>query len=851
MFRAVDFVLALALLILLMPLFLLIAIAVMIDSPGNPFFLATRVGKGGRPFRMWKFRTMIRGGGGSNVTARKDPRVTRTGKFLRATKLDELPQFINVVLGDMSLVGPRPESPEFTNLYTPAQREVLNVRAGVTGRVQLAMSDESELIPEADADAFYVQHLMDRKIKADLEYLKIRSFGSDLYILLSTAAYVICTLFRAAASSLPAGLRSGIGALGGQWTVPLYLFCTAAAYWLAWLLRFDFQIPASERVLFLPGLAITTAAKLLVALWMGLYLERWWRYQGLADAARLLGMNIAGSLLSTVCIYSFARAEFSRSIYFLDLLVCILLTGGSRFFFRFVRELTTEWMPQPSAKGLLIYGAGAAGIELAREVRLNTSLGYKLIGFLDDDARKHGARLMGRPILGGGEEARRVTEQLKSAKHPVQEIVIAMPSAHPKQRRQALERARAAGVSCRILPGFGDLINGNISLARTRDIQVADLLSRPPVVLNPESAQKALRGKTVMVTGAAGSIGSELCAQLARFDLRRLIAFDVAESQLFALEEGLSGTLGGDRMVIEVGDIRDREHVKSVIDRYEVNTIFHAAAYKHVPMMERQVREAVRNNVLGTWIVAQAAWRGGVSDFVLISTDKAVRPTSIMGLTKRVAELLVSAARPAASGDSTRFLTVRFGNVLLSNGSVVPTFLKQIAAGGPVTVTHPRMERYFTTVQEAVQLILQALTIGRGSDIFLLDMGKPVRIVDLARKMIERAGLRLGEAIELTYTGIRPGERLMEELTLPGETFLATSNPKIRRYEGSVLSYDKIVPWVYALKRLLHNGENAELIRHMAELVPEYEGRAAAAEPHPVERSAFASAELVHRTSAG
>jgi FlaA1/EpsC-like NDP-sugar epimerase len=609
------------------------------------------------------------------------------------------------------------------------------------------------------------------------------------------------------------------------WTAIRQLSIVATSFWIAYLLRFDFVIPSSERHIFYAGLLITVSVKMLFCLLTGLELERLWPYQGFSELVRLLTTNVAWSVVSSLSIYAILGHEFPRSVYCLDLLVCVVLSGGARFGARFYREVRTGWKQAPGQKKLLIYGAGVAGITLLREIRNNPALGFQVIGFLDDDPRKKGAKLAGVPVLGSGDSAARVVENYKKRGEEIREIVVAMPSASGRHIRAAVANGRAAGVPCRIVPGLGELISGKLAVGAMREISVTDLLGREPVALDMESVRRAIFGRVVLVTGAAGSIGSELCNQLAQYMPDRLIAFDQAESQLFFLEAELRKKYPALSIVVEVGDIRHPLQVGQVIEEYKVDSVFHAAAYKHVPLMERQICEAVRNNVIGTWNLAQAAWRGGVSSFLLISTDKAVNPSSIMGLTKRVAELIVSAHRSSgARGTPTRFVSVRFGNVLVSNGSVVPIFEKQIAAGGPVTVTHPDMCRYFMTVQEAVQLVLKAGTMGQGSEIFVLDMGTPVKIVDLARNMITLAGFVPNEDIEIAFTGPRPGEKIFEELSLADENTVPTTHPEIRVFKGRQITFHELNPWISELQHLLWRRDSAAIIAHMSTLVPEYRG---------------------------
>lgn len=596
----------------------------------------------------------------------------------------------------------------------------------------------------------------------------------------------------------------------------------AVSYWAAALLRFDFSIPDRERSLLYEAFLIVAAVKGATFCAWHLQLDRWARYSGFSDLVSLLRANLLASLLACVAIYSLIGSEFSRSVCCLDLLVCILFSGGWRFVARFVHELRGAQHSNGNEKGLLVYGAGVAGLALTREIRSNIKLGYRVIGFLDDDFRKHGVQLLGLPVLGSGDQARRIVDACRARRSPVHEIAVSMPSASGRQIRAAVEKGRAAGVPCRIVPGLGELISGKLHVANDREVSVTDLLGREPVNLDLDNVRRAVSGRTVLVTGAAGSIGSELCKQIARLEPRELLALDQSESELFRLEGELRDLYPDLALSAEIGDIRDHSRMEAIID-HGVNMIYHAAAYKHVPVMERQVCEAARNNVIGTWNLAQAAWRSNVRRFLMISTDKAVNPSSVMGLTKRVAELIVSASRPTVGvGQPTRFVCVRFGNVLVSNGSVVPIFRKQIAAGGPVTVTHSDMRRYFMTVQEAVHLVLEASTMGQGSEVFMLDMGKPVKIVDLARKMITLAGLVPDEDIELRVVGVRPGEKLFEELAFEGEHLLPTSHNKIRIYKNRQVTFGELVPWISELQYLLWRNDPEGVISHLRTLVPEY-----------------------------
>jgi FlaA1/EpsC-like NDP-sugar epimerase len=606
----------------------------------------------------------------------------------------------------------------------------------------------------------------------------------------------------------------------------------SVALWAAFLLRFDFFIPAHDFDLFRRGLVIALVTKLLVFLVMHLDRERSWRYLGFTDMIRMIEANVCSSMAFAIATLVVIGSEFPRSVYVLDLLLCFFFTAGFSFAARLWGELAAS-RGELGTKGLVIYGAGVAGIGLAREIRDNPKLGYKVIGFLDDDPHKHRSTLMGLPVLGTGEDAIRIVASRRKSARPVDEIVVTMPSATGRQIRAALNRVSATGVRCRIVPGLGELISGKLAFGAGREISVADLLGRDPVKLEATEVRRSVAGKSVLVTGAAGSIGSELCRQLGEFAPRCLIILDQAESELFRVEAELRSKFPDLQLIPELADIRDPRRLDDIIRNYCVHSIFHAAAYKHVPIVERHICEGVRNNVLGTWNIVQAACRNHVSSFVMISTDKAVNPTSVMGLTKRVAELLVTARRFLSDRQDTRFVCVRFGNVLVSNGSVVPIFQKQIAAGGPVMVTHPEVQRYFMTVEEAVQLVLHASTMGKGSEIFVLEMGKPVRIVDLARKMITLVGFTPDEDIEIRFSGLRRGEKLFEELNLDAEQMLPTSYEKIKIFSGNRLAMQVLIPWVAELQHLVYLQNDRAVLEHMKTLVPEYQEDLGAARQEP------------------
>lgn len=608
----------------------------------------------------------------------------------------------------------------------------------------------------------------------------------------------------------------------------------------AFLLRFDFGLPRAEFAHLRIALLIAIPVKVLTFQMTGLQ-RGWWRVAGIGDIYRLAVANIAGSALLTCAVWLAVGPAFPRSVYVIDLLLCFLLTCDMRFAARILREVRTGLRSIPGGKGVLIYGAGAAGMTLVREIRSNPSLKLHVLGFLDDDPQKRHDAVMGIRILGTGREAGKVAARLRSRKRKVNEVIIAIPSATGKQMREAVANCRSAGLACKTIPGLGDILTNKVLSGQIREVSIGDLLGRESVHLEEDAIRKHLAGKSVLVTGGAGSIGSEICRQIAALGARKLIVFDQAESDLFRIELELRHLPSSAEIVIALGDIRDYKRVDDVIARHAVQLVFHAAAYKHVPMMEAHLFEAIRNNVFGTWNVVRAANRHSVSGFVMISSDKAVNPTSIMGTTKRVSELIVS----AMSGDQpgqTNFVSVRFGNVLGSNGSVIPLFQSQIASGGPVTVTHPDMRRYFMTTREAVQLVLQASTMGHGSETFVLDMGEPVRIVDLARNMIRLTGLEPDEDIDIRFVGLRPGEKLFEELVTGTDRVLPTRHEKIKICQTIKPNRERIITWLSVLEHLLAERDATAVKVHLRKLVPEYAGANSANAPQeaPLAENALA-----------
>jgi FlaA1/EpsC-like NDP-sugar epimerase len=595
------------------------------------------------------------------------------------------------------------------------------------------------------------------------------------------------------------------------WTAQIGIFALSGL--AAFLLRFDLNIPRGYR--WHLACALLTWIGVKIAVFRLAKLDRgWWLYLSATDLMWLGLGNLLGSFLSCTVIRYTAPPGFPRSIYLIDLVICLLGTAGLRLTVRMVAESSGNTRARRGVgKRTLIYGAGSAGITLLREIRNNPRLSYSICGFLDDSPDKKGVVIAGVQILGGGDETEIIVRR-----HNIQTILIAIPSATGAKMIEILTRCRAAGAECKTVPGLAEVIEGRGLAGQIREVAVEDLLGRNPVHLNDEQVLDTLAGRVVLVTGAAGSIGTELCRQIARFRPDRIVGFEIAESPLFEIECEIHKKFPEIPFYPEIGSIQNRSRLDEVLSRHSPSIVFHAAAYKHVPMMEDHVFEAVENNVFGTYNVAMSAVAHDVEKFIMISSDKAVRPTNVMGATKRVNELLLQGLQ----NGRTKFSAVRFGNVLGSNGSVVPVFKKQIAAGGPVSVTHPDMCRYFMTIPEASQLVLQASAMSFGGEIFVLDMGSPVKIVELAKKLIELSGLRPNDDIKIEFTGVRPGEKLYEELNFVGEDMIPTLCEKIKIFTANGLPAAGIMPYLEALRHICRRRDVPDLVLTLKDLIPEY-----------------------------
>lgn len=550
----------------------------------------------------------------------------------------------------------------------------------------------------------------------------------------------------------------------------------AFAHIIAYLVRFEFgPVPAEilNCMIVLPWLV---PLKLAVFFLFGLY-RGMWRYTSVRDFWKLAQACIVSMLMiMAVILYVYRFEGFSRAVFVLDGGLTFLLTGGLRmairsyFAFR-ERAPDTDVSPRPKhRKRVLIVGAGAAGEKILREIFDNYQLHYDMLGFVDDDSRKLGRTIHGISVLGSVEILPDIVER-----ESVEEVLIAIPSASGEQMRRVVDICKVSNVPYKTMPGIGEIIDGRVSIKALRDVRYEDLLGRPPVELDNAGISNYLKGRTVLITGCGGSIGSELCRQVVKYQPGALVLVDAGEANLFHIQMELQYDLSYSDCHGILGHVQDRPLMMSVFQKFRPDVVFHAAAYKHVPLLEKNPWEAVTNNIVGSRTVMELAVECGVDRFVLVSTDKAVRPTNIMGASKRVAELLLQSFQ----GNGTKFMAVRFGNVVGSSGSVVPLFRRQIEQGGPVTVTHPEINRYFMTIPEAAQMIMQAGAMGSGGEIFILKMGTPVNIADMARDLIRLSGKEPDRDIKVVFTGLREGEKLFEELITVGEGIVPTGHDKI------------------------------------------------------------------------
>jgi len=583
------------------------------------------------------------------------------------------------------------------------------------------------------------------------------------------------------------------------------LVAWSGAFWL----RFNFDIPQPYLATLLESLAFAIPLQAVVFWRFGLY-RGIWRYASIPDLKRIL-FAVGISALAIPALVVMLQLPVPRSVLVLDPVLLGMIMGGSRVAYRMWKERNLRSITEGEREPVIVVGADEAAANLLKD--LARSAQWRVAAVFDDDAAKVGRQLQGVPVLATLKDMPQYLDRV-GAHH----AIIAMPAATHTARRRAVELCSKAGLKVMTVPSYDDLVSGKVTVSQIRHVELDDLLGRDPVVLDAGGLKDWIEDRVIMVTGAGGSIGSELCRQIARFKPRRLVLFELSELALYTLEQEFQRNCAAIPLICAIGDVKDAVRVNQVMAAHRPSVVFHAAAYKHVPLMETDNPwQAVRNNISGTHVIAGAAVAHGVEKFVLISTDKAINPTSVMGATKRLAELVCQTLQQPAG---TRFVMVRFGNVLGSTGSVIPKFREQIAAGGPITVTHPEIRRYFMSIPEAAQLVMQAGLMGRGGEIFVLDMGEPVLIADLARDLIRLSGFSENE-IKIAFTGLRPGEKLYEELLSDDETTLPTPHPKLRIAQAT----QEDAAWLSRLLDWLNQSpprSDDEVRQDLARWIPEY-----------------------------
>ena len=601
------------------------------------------------------------------------------------------------------------------------------------------------------------------------------------------------------------------------WQENLVLVSDAAvitfSYIAAYFIRFDGMPEAQYMEMMIRTLPFVLIIRLAALFYFKLNTSMW-QYASMKDLTQIIKAVTMSSVL-IVAIAMVIQVGHPRSVFIIDWLFLIIALSGTRFVVRITRPIRSR---QKNGNGrrkkVLVVGAGDAGEMIAREMVYRYSHNYEVVGLIDDDPKKHGKQIHGVPVLGSGPDIPFIVRE-KS----IEEIIIAIPSATSDEKRGIVDYCIKSGAKYRTVPNMSDLVDGTVKVKELREVRLEDLIGRDEMLLDRQKIAEYIKGKVVLITGAGGSIGSELCRQVARLNPGKLILFEKAENPLFYIDMELAQFFKGLKKVPVVGDICDRERVREVFTQHKPQIILHAAAHKHVPLMELNPSEAVKNNIFGTMILAEEAIKCGVEKFIMLSTDKVVSPTSVMGVTKRIVEIYLQSLRCV---DKTKFMAVRFGNVLGSEGSVIPTFKKQIEKGGPVTVTHPDIKRYFMTIPEAAGLVLEAGFMGQGGEIFILEMGRQIKILELARDMIRLSGFIPEKDIKIIFSGLRPGEKLHEALITEDESLRKTAHEKItvveerRRYQRNIFSD------LDELKSIVEMSDIPSLVKKLKEIVPRY-----------------------------
>jgi FlaA1/EpsC-like NDP-sugar epimerase/lipopolysaccharide/colanic/teichoic acid biosynthesis glycosyltransferase len=804
--RVLDVTAASLAMVAVSPFLLLLAALLKLEGRGPVFIHTERMGRRFIPFLLVRFRD---GAGRSPVA-----------HALHKLRLDGLPQLLNVLRGDMSLVGPRPEPPRFVDAHRRDFEDLLEVQPGLFSMASTCCRGEETLLARSeDPEKDYLHVVLPERIRWEKTYLRGASLWLDLVILGRGARswlrhQVLGPLAVAAGKVIEQALPHRRVVVAG-----VHVALIAVSNLLAYVICFEGDPGPDRWKIFLGTLPLLGLIRVLGFLPFRLF-SGLWRYVSVNDLGAIIAsVSLSSVAFGTAVLITPGFPDYPRRVLVVDWLLLVFLLSGIRLVKRVLRGLTAT---SSSEVRVLVVGAGDAGEMLLREIEMNPAHRYRPVGLVDDDLLKRRTSIRGVPVLGTLKELDRIIAEQRP-----DEIVIAAPAAPPEVVRETLESCRKFGLPVKALPGLRDILCGRGLLEMIKDVAPENLLGRAPIALASPELDAFYRGKSILVTGAGGSIGSELVRQLARFEPARLVLFERHEFSLYQLELELRKTHPTLELAPVIGDILDSERVKQALIKHKPAILFHAAAYKHVPMMEQNPREAVRVNVVGTRRLAQLAARAGVERFVLISSDKAVEPTSVMGRTKRLAELTLKHLMDGERS-GTRFMAVRFGNVLESSGSVVPLFKDQIKRGGPVTVTHPDVTRYFMTTAEAVHLVLHAARMGEGGEIFVLDMGQPVRLLSMTKRLISLYGYEPARDIEIVFTGLRPGEKLHEELFSARERMAATSHPKIHKVmDGQARRQGGILDRLTALEEVVSNGVTPEEVKlYLEGMIEECDGGA-------------------------
>jgi len=801
--RTVDIIVATVGVLIYLPFLPFICFSGKLGKNAPLFAVNKRIGKDGKIIKLRKFNPAVFRLSGSSTNKYNKLFCIWPARMIYYLKFNKWLLLFKVLKGDMSLIGPRAEKPQFVTAFRGKASEVLTVRPGIWGPYDLIMQEKDLSPRHRNHFKTYREHILPKKLAIELQYVKDKRFGKDLRLVGQLFMLRVRTL-------IDEQLMKQTGSR--NFLLPVDLVLVFLSYFLSFQLRFDWLVPRQEYIVFLTAAPLVVIIRIASFYAASLY-KNLWKYIGIEDLLAIVSACTFSSIFIIALVFLVGINTHSRSIFLIDWMLCLLLVGGSRLVLRLFSEKTN--VEAALRKYVLIVGAGDVGEMLIRELRKNWLDQYNVVSFVDDDPAKQGKMLHGVKVIGACRDIPKLVPALR-----IDEVLITVSNISSEGMKLILKYCKEADVRHRVVPAMNDLVSGSIRLAKFRKVEISDLFGREAVNLDFGSIRKFIENKILLITGAGGSIGSELCRQIVSFNPGRLIMIDKNANYLHEIQTEIRNQFPGVAQYYSLTDCTNKRKIEILFGLFRPHIVFHAAAQKHVPIGEQEPEETIWNNVQGTKITAHLANKYGADKYVLISTDKAVNPTSIMGASKRVAELYLQSI---AQRSKTKFATVRFGNVLNSNGSVVPLFMKQIENGGPVTVTHPGIERFFMSIAEAVQLVLQAATMVQQSEIFFLEMGKSIKIVHLAEELIKQAGLKPNEDIKIRFTGLRPGEKMFEELRGQNEEALNTFHQSIKVLKSNSVSvHNHIARDVQELVRLTRNFDRTAIKKQLRKIVPEY-----------------------------